>query len=63
MYFSSAVASPENRTAFVGAVTSLVKTYNLDGIDFECVLVLHATLSIHLHIAGNTQTNKGLVVM
>lgn len=34
-FFSSAVATPENRTAFVGAVTSLVKTYKLDGIDFE----------------------------
>lgn len=35
MYYSSAVATAENRTAFVGAVTSLVKQYNLDGIDFD----------------------------
>ncbi|KXN85555.1 Chitinase A1 [Leucoagaricus sp. SymC.cos] len=34
-YFSSAVATPENRTTFVGAVTSLAKNYNLDGIDFD----------------------------
>lgn len=37
MYYSSAVATPQNRTAFVGAVTSLVKTYDLDGIDLEYV--------------------------
>jgi GH18 family chitinase len=37
MYFSSAVATPENRTTFVGAVTKLANTYKLDGIDFERV--------------------------
>lgn len=63
LYYSSAVATSENRTAFVGAITSLVKTYNLDGIDFEYVPVLHATPCIYHYIAGNTQTSKGLVVI
>ncbi|KAG5654554.1 hypothetical protein H0H81_000079 [Sphagnurus paluster] len=30
-----AVATDTNRTAFLGAVLGLVKTYNLDGIDFD----------------------------
>ncbi|KAL6301424.1 glycoside hydrolase [Sparassis latifolia] len=34
-YFSTAVATAANRTAFVGAVLGLVKQYNLDGIDFD----------------------------
>src|ERR1700734_4108889 len=34
-YFSTAMGSAANRTAFVHAVLSLVKTYDLDGIDFE----------------------------
>ncbi|KAJ7500623.1 chitinase [Mycena galericulata] len=34
-YFSSAVATSDNRTKFVGAITELVDTYNLDGIDFD----------------------------
>ncbi|KAF9444016.1 glycoside hydrolase family 18 protein [Macrolepiota fuliginosa MF-IS2] len=34
-FFSSAIATPENRTAFMGAVTKLANTYNLDGIDFD----------------------------
>ena len=34
-YFSTAVGSAQNRTAFVGAVTSIVKQYKLDGVDFE----------------------------
>ncbi|THH00031.1 hypothetical protein EW026_g2419 [Hermanssonia centrifuga] len=34
-YFSSAVGSADNRTAFVNAVMGLVSTYNLDGLDFD----------------------------
>jgi chitinase len=34
-YFSTAVATAENRTTFVRAVLDLVKTFDLDGIDFE----------------------------
>jgi len=63
LYYSSAVATSENRTAFVGAITSLAKTYNLDGIDFEYVPALHVAPYVHYHIAGNTQTSKGLVVI
>ncbi|CAL1708903.1 unnamed protein product [Somion occarium] len=34
-YFSTAVGSPENRTAFVENMISLVKKYDLDGLDFD----------------------------
>ncbi|KAJ7504007.1 glycoside hydrolase family 18 protein [Mycena galericulata] len=34
-WFSSAVATSENRTNFANAITSLVTTYSLDGIDFD----------------------------
>ncbi|RPD56909.1 glycoside hydrolase [Lentinus tigrinus ALCF2SS1-7] len=34
-YFSSAVATEENRTAFVNTVMSLVDKYQLDGLDFD----------------------------
>ncbi|KAJ6491315.1 glycoside hydrolase family 18 protein [Mycena vitilis] len=34
-YYSTAVATSENRTAFVGAVLALVSRYDLDGIDFD----------------------------
>lgn len=37
-YFSIAMATPANRTAFVEAVSSLVLKYDLDGIDFEYVI-------------------------
>lgn len=63
LYYSSAVATSENRTAFVGAITSLAKAYNLDGVDFEYVPVLHTAPCVHHHIVGNTQTNKGLDVI
>lgn len=36
-YFSSAVATEENRTAFVNTVMNLVDQYQLDGLDFEYV--------------------------
>lgn len=34
-YFSTNVASEENRTAFVKTITNFVQTYELDGIDFD----------------------------
>ncbi|KAI0287685.1 glycoside hydrolase superfamily [Russula brevipes] len=34
-YFSSAVATAENRTAFANAVMSVVSQYKLDGIEFD----------------------------
>ncbi|KAI0634770.1 glycoside hydrolase [Trametes polyzona] len=34
-YFSSAVATEANRTAFVKTVLNLVSKYNLDGLDFD----------------------------
>ncbi|KAG7097637.1 hypothetical protein E1B28_004969 [Marasmius oreades] len=34
-YFSSAVATAENRTAFVKTIVDLVNQYQLDGIDFD----------------------------
>ncbi|KAJ7698638.1 glycoside hydrolase family 18 protein [Mycena rosella] len=35
MYYSTAVATADNRTAFVAAVLGLVSKYDLDGIDFD----------------------------
>lgn len=43
-YFSTAVGSSENRTAFVNTVLDLVSKYDLDGLDFEYV-----SSSIFLH--------------
>lgn len=37
-YFSTAVATAENRTAFVKSVVGLASKYELDGIEFECVI-------------------------
>ncbi|KAJ6469486.1 glycoside hydrolase family 18 protein [Mycena sanguinolenta] len=34
-YYSTAVATAENRTAFVNTVLDLVSKYNLDGLDFD----------------------------
>jgi chitinase len=34
-YFSTAVATQENRTQFKNAILGLVSQYQLDGIDFE----------------------------
>ena len=43
-YFSTAVGSADNRTAFVNAVMGLVKQYDLDGVDFEYVIsIIHGT--------------------
>ncbi|KAK2058009.1 family 18 glycosyl hydrolase [Colletotrichum caudatum] len=35
IYFSSAIATPENRTAFVKTALDLVAQYDLDGLDFD----------------------------
>lgn len=40
IYFSNAVGSAQNRTAFARAIVALAKKYNLDGVDFECVTFL-----------------------
>ncbi|EPQ53629.1 glycoside hydrolase family 18 protein [Gloeophyllum trabeum ATCC 11539] len=34
-YFSSSLATADNRTAFINAVTKLVSQYDLDGVDFD----------------------------
>ncbi|KAF6762204.1 chitinase [Ephemerocybe angulata] len=34
-FFSTAVATPQNRTAFVKTVVGFVQKYNLDGVDFD----------------------------
>jgi chitinase len=34
-FFSTAVGSPANRTAFVRTITNFAQEHNLDGIDFE----------------------------
>ena len=36
-YFSSAMATDANRTAFAQTVMNLVSTYKLDGVEFEYV--------------------------
>jgi hypothetical protein len=37
-FFSSAVATDANRTAFATAIVSVVTQYNLSGIEIECAL-------------------------
>jgi len=39
-YFSSAVATEANRTAFAQTVMKTVSKYNLDGVEFECARFL-----------------------
>jgi chitinase len=38
IYFSSAVATDTNRTAFANAIVNAVSQYQLDGIEIECAL-------------------------
>lgn len=38
LWFSSNVATPGNRAAFVKTVTDFAEQYDLDGINFEYVL-------------------------
>lgn len=43
LWFSSNVATPENRTAFAQTVADFAEQYDLDGINFEYVLVVSFT--------------------
>jgi chitinase len=47
IYFSSNVATAENRTAFVNTVVDFVEKYDLDGINFEyvCMVAHHMNIS------------------
>jgi hypothetical protein len=61
-YFSSAVATDANRTAFAEAILNVVGKYKLDGIEIECVCFnLYKVLFIHWSVAGNIPLNKELV--
>lgn len=61
-FFSSAVATDANRTAFAEAILNVVGTYNLDGLEFECVSFnLSKVLFTHWFIVGNIPLNKALV--
>ncbi|KAJ6616460.1 glycoside hydrolase family 18 protein [Mycena sp. CBHHK59/15] len=75
MYYSTAVATAANRTAFVNAVLGLVSTYDLDGIDFDweypgkeglpCNIVNaqdSANFLLFLQELRNTSVGKGLVL-
>lgn len=37
-YFSSSVATEENRTDFATAIANVVSQYNFAGVEFECAL-------------------------
>ncbi len=39
IYFSSAVATDANRTAFAQAIIAVTSQYQLDGIELECALL------------------------
>lgn len=60
-YFSSNVATPENRTAFVKSVVNFADQYDVDGINFEYVLksisAIELPLSAHLAV-GNILTTR-----
>lgn len=43
LYYSTAVGSATNRTAFVKTITDLATKYNLDGVDFEYVVLYNET--------------------
>jgi chitinase len=58
VYFSSAVATSANRTMFAKAILDVVSTYDLDGIDFECVFT---SCIIHLHFLSHARTNLALL--
>jgi chitinase len=64
LYYSANVGTPENRTAFVNAVINVAQKYQLDGIDFEYVIVCVNNFrsdseedSAHF-LAGSTQEHK-----
>lgn len=48
IYFSSNVATAENRTAFVDTVLDFLEKYDLDGVNFEYVCQLHHIDTISL---------------
>jgi Glycosyl hydrolases family 18 len=60
-FFSSAVATDANRTAFAEAILNVVGTYNLDGLEFECVSFNLSKVFTHWFIVGNIPLNKALV--
>jgi hypothetical protein len=62
-FFSSAVATDANRTAFAEAVMAVISEYKLDGVDFEYALLALSFIALFTHrsIAGNTPANQGLV--
>jgi hypothetical protein len=61
-YFSTAVATDANRTAFAKAILNVTSTYQLDGIQIECALLYFSkVLFTHRSIAGNIPVNKELV--
>ena len=59
-FFSTAVATAENRTAFVNTLSDFVKQHGFDGIDFEyvhtCIWIL---VPSDFYAAGSIQTIKG----
>jgi hypothetical protein len=58
-YFSSAVATDANRTAFANAIVNVVSQYQFDGIEFECALFSSSrVLSAHRPVVGNIPVNK-----
>lgn len=61
-FFSSAVATDANRTAFANAIVDVVKQYQLDGIEIECALFQSSeVLSTHWPVVGNIPVNKDWV--
>jgi len=66
LYFSSSVATSENRTAFANALISFATNNSLDGLDFECVFLqgcLTVRMLIVFHAAGSILTATALDVM
>jgi hypothetical protein len=58
LYYSSNVATAQNRTAFVKTVSDFALKYKLDGVDFECVileLMLPGSSSRRSFVAGSIQ--------
>jgi len=59
LYFSSAVSTDANRTAFATAIVAVVSQYQLDGIEIECALFLSSeVLSAHRPVVGNIPMEK-----
>lgn len=57
-YFSSAVATADNRTAFVSTMMNLVQQYNLDGLDFEYVTLPMSDSALAHHLRSWEYPNK-----